>query len=737
MRRKLLCAAVAVLLGIVFAYFADIRWYFSGLLFLSAAFFLCRREPKRRKFYASLFACFCLGCFLLYSVQFQEENSILNEYMGEEAELTAVVTEVQKLEEEKFRLCCRVQGKKLLCSYYRPLDEHWRLIGCTISFHASVEKPAPAGNPRVFDYCLYLKTKKIYHTAVLDSFRVISRDRTPFYRLQERLVGGREEMIREMELSDDVAGLIKGILFGDTKSLSEETYKAFRQNGTAHVLAVSGLHVGMLYGVYRKAAGKRKSALCPILFLGLLLLYGTATLWSVSVTRAIFLIVIMFFGDILHRRYDMVTALAAVAVFAVLKNPYVIFGASFQMSFLAVLSMAFFTPPLEKHLGAAAAPMLSVQLGLLPYMAYNFNYISVVGILCNIPVVFLVSIIVPLGICGYLLYMATGALLPFFPQAVGGLGYLTVEINRFFQADGFLSFDVVSPPLWLLAAVYAAAFFCTSEHFLIYFGRRDTAALALPVLLIIAIVLGGYSAGRSPFDRADLVFIDVGQGDSLHVKGFGGQNLLIDGGGNIRYNVGEKVLKPYLLKNGVGRIDLAAATHLHTDHFLGLEQLQQCFPVEVMLTEGKAGQRINLGVGQRIDILWPETREPNTEDENLNSLIFKVYSGGTTVLVTGDITEDGEKMLLKKYRGTDVLKADVLKVAHHGSPYSTCDDFLKAVEPSVAVISVGSNNYGHPDEKLIEKMRNYGIMVYRTDLDGAVGIISKKGRISVCTEKRQ
>ena len=136
------------------------------------------------------------------------------------------------------------------------------------------------------------------------------------------------------------------------------------------------------------------------------------------------------------------------------------------------------------------------------------------------------------------------------------------------------------------------------------------------------------------------------------------------------------------------------------------------------------------------EILWPDRLDPNTEDENVNSLIFKVHWYGVTVLVTGDISSEGEAMLLEKYRGTDALRCDVLKVAHHGSAYSTSDAFLAAVQPKIAVIGVGRNNYGHPSEKVIEKLQKNGILIFRTDLDGAVGIRSKDGKITVCTEKR-
>ena len=228
----------------------------------------------------------------------------------------------------------------------------------------------------------------------------------------------------------------------------------------------------------------------------------------------------------------------------------------------------------------------------------------------------------------------------------------------------------------------------------------------------------------------------MGQGDCIHLKCDDGKNLLFDGGGNINYNIGEKTLKPYLLKNGIGQVQLAAATHLHTDHYLGLTQLAECFDVKKVLTKGRAGQRIMLGDAQWIDILWPQQQDPNIDDENLNSLIFKIQDHGVSVLITGDITEEGEKALVEKYKGTDTLKSDILKVAHHGSPYSTSDLFLDAVKPSVAVISVGKNNYGHPSNVVIEKLRKKGIMVFRTDQSGAVGIINRKGKISVCTKNQ-
>lgn len=183
-----------------------------------------------------------------------------------------------------------------------------------------------------------------------------------------------------LQLPQSSEALVRGVLFGDTAQLDEEVYDAFRQNGTAHVLAVSGLHIGILYGLFQKLQERRRSRLLLVLFLLSLAVYGTAACWSVSVRRAVLLIVLAQAGQMTERRCDLLTALSAAALAVMAVNPFVIFGASFQMSFLAVASMAFFTPALERVCGRGPAAVLAVQLGLMPYMAYTFNYISFSGL---------------------------------------------------------------------------------------------------------------------------------------------------------------------------------------------------------------------------------------------------------------------------------------------------------------------------------------------------------------------
>ncbi|HML38878.1 MAG TPA: MBL fold metallo-hydrolase [Bacillota bacterium] len=285
--------------------------------------------------------------------------------------------------------------------------------------------------------------------------------------------------------------------------------------------------------------------------------------------------------------------------------------------------------------------------------------------------------------------------------------------------------------------------------------------------LILVLSLGASAAADTDYSDANLVFVDVGQGDCLHIRTPGGKNILIDGGGSVNYDVGKKVLLPYLLKNGVKSVDLAIATHLHTDHYQGIVGLARNMEVkklgtyagnvlreqelveETGLEKGdvlylSAGDRIPVEKDIWIDVLYPEKKTEeeyqallsDEADENRSCLFMKVYYKGITVLMTGDIGMEGEEEIMALYRDNpEILDVDILKVGHHGSRYSTGDLFLQEVNPEIAVFQVGKNNFGHPHPTTIEKCSKKGIIIYRNDLNGAIlftcdeNLWSKEGKI--------
>ena len=264
------------------------------------------------------------------------------------------------------------------------------------------------------------------------------------------------------------------------------------------------------------------------------------------------------------------------------------------------------------------------------------------------------------------------------------------------------------------------------------------------------------------FSGPGVTFVDVGQGDCIHIRTPEGRNYMIDGGGSIRYDVGKKTLKPYLLKNGVTKLDAAFATHLHEDHFGGLRSLAQEGLIEKIgvyegnrLLEDKLeqetdaelfylykGQRVVLGEGIFLDILAPERKNSREyellarkqDDENAGSLIMKLTFLDMTVLITGDIDQEGEELLMKSCT-REQLQCDVLKVAHHGSKYSSSEAFLDVASPEIAVFQVGRNSFGHPAPSVIENCRQKGIMVYRNDTSGAIRTGKNKDGSSILVQR--
>jgi competence protein ComEC len=249
----------------------------------------------------------------------------------------------------------------------------------------------------------------------------------------------------------------------------------------------------------------------------------------------------------------------------------------------------------------------------------------------------------------------------------------------------------------------------------------------------------------------EITVLDVGQGDSIFAAFPDGRTMLIDGGGqagaenfggcHTGIDVGEQVVSPYLWSRGIKRIDVIALTHAHHDHIDGLHAVLDNFavgqlwlgrdeataPFEALLEEAKrdgasvvrevAGTSMNLG-GVSGRVLWPQDASPVATANNNNSLVLRLTDGSRNFMLSGDIEKKVEGALVSE---NAPLRADFLKVPHHGSKTSSTEPFLEAVQPKFAVISVGeSNSFGHPSPEVIERYNSLGIHAYRTDRDGAV-----------------
>ena len=262
-------------------------------------------------------------------------------------------------------------------------------------------------------------------------------------------------------------------------------------------------------------------------------------------------------------------------------------------------------------------------------------------------------------------------------------------------------------------------------------------------------------------EKLNIYFIDVGQGDSTFIVTPKNKTILIDGGGSSsnEYDVGESTLLPYILDRGYKKIDYIFISHFDQDHVGGILTILQELKVgkviiskqgedsenyqkflklvkekKIKVVIVEKGDRIKIENNLYVDILWPDNTLIKENILNNNSIVMKMYYNDFSILLTGDIEEIAEKKILETYRGKEKnLKADVLKVAHHGSKTSTIEGIVDVIKPKISLIGVGKkNNFGHPNEIILNRLKDYGAKIYRTDLDGEVSIeVNKKGKIRI------
>ena len=629
------------------------------------------------------------------------------------------------------------------------------LPGTLVKAAGDLRIPDEAGNPRCFDYRLYLKTKGIVYTLNAKSLRETGKSEHVMDAFHRKLQNLKGKFLEEFQGSEESKEFLKGILFGDKSGIDEETYQEFAENGTAHILAVSGLHVGFLIALLTALARNRKYWKVTVAISALLFLYGELTEWNPSTLRAAIIAVLSMCGMYLRKPFDLTTGTAAAAMIVLLFRPYQLFHTGFLMSYLAIAGMAFLTKPLSHFLGQRMAPAVALQCMMVPFQIHSFNRFNPLSMVINLPVIFLASVAVPFGMILFLLNLVIpiGGIPA---QSLEILTSLIIRLNRILYMKGNCSSLQESGSSGGLICFYLILMFVNSELFQVLVIRREwtdvsriLGGFVLPALLLVAGL-------RNPLAGDGVIFLDVGQGDGIHLQ-TEGKNLLVDGGGNSQYEVGKKVLQPYFLKNGVTKIDGALCTHLHMDHFKGVQELAERFPVQRFYVPSvyrglsetpsqarflKGGDVLKVSDEMSIKVLWPiedsggtsdgTESEKDSADENRLNGVYRIDYRGTRILVTGDLLEEGEEDMLQYYRGTEELRCDVLKVAHHGSHSSSSDAFLNAVQPSVAVIQVGARNlYGHPHKETLEKLKKRGIPVYRNDRDGAIGLRVRNRRIRI------
>lgn len=720
-------------------------------------------------------AVFFLAGFLLFTVRYMSYNSALS-YIHDKNYVRGKVISVS-VKEDKLRLIIKneeIGPEKVLVtmdeSAAERLSEEYGYSGAVIEARGKYSSLPPADDPGCFDYGLYMKSRGVNISFRAYIIEFTDEDVSPVTKVKRYLYRCREAFIGRF--SSDKQGFIRGVIFGDKSEIDEEVLEEFNNNSTGHILAVSGLHMGFLYGLLRFLTARRRTLSVSILIISVVLLYGEMTDWSPATVRACIVMTVSLFSAHIRRCSDLLTSISLAAFLILTYQPYQLFSSGFQLSFLALCGIAFFTRPISSVTGEALAVMIAVQIGTLPVIAYTYCRINPLSILINIPVIMLASVLVPLCILMLMMEAAAGRVPSAGIDLAELISFSVVKINHLLSFGGSFSINTAGPGIAVTVLVYVFLFGIASEWARVMMLRKDLKAVIKQGIIIIMPLAMLFSCIYDPISDDEIVFVSVGQGDCVHIRAEG-HDVLIDGGGQGEgYNVGKSILMPYLVHGGADAVDIALVTHLHTDHYKGIEELSEEFPVGAIgipvdyreasdeknthayndsssYNNGKKyilnseseihyiapDTKIDVSDDVNIEVIWPVevSDEPlAADDPNEHNTVYMVNYKGKKIMVTGDLLEADEQDMVEYYQGTDTLKCDILKVAHHGSKSSSSEAFLDAANPDIAVIQCGLNNfYGHPHKQTLGRLQERGIKVFRTDQSGAVGIDIHRSRIAI------
>jgi len=543
-------------------------------------------------------------------------------------------------------------------------------------------------------------------------------------------------------LEADTAGLVEGMVLGDYRRLKAQDLADLRSSGLIHLCAASGLHLGILV-VFIIWLGKK--LLLPrrwllIVQVPLIVTYALAVGLTVPVQRAAVVALMASAAYFLAGDFDFLAALGIAAFYLVIRDTTAATHTSFQLSFAAALGVALLHKPLCRMMGGRGsrpvqllAATIAAQLAVAPLLFHHFGEVSLLATLGNLLVLPLVPLVMALSMISTLMGLLHLPLADLPLKAAAPAASWILAVARTLSAPGWSTLCLAPfPAAWMVLyyPVLAAAFL----------GRGGWKKLAKTVILVMiaAALLAGGALPALPLGRDTgmrVTFIDVGQGDAVLVQAPSGAAVLVDGGED------ERVLAEDLRSRGVRYLDAVVMSHPEKDHVGGLDGAMDVCEVGMLVHPGTEGGRAaeelfgraaeegvrmeimrrgqSLSIGElELEALAPTSEVCGELPTNDSSLVLRVEGPGLSLLLTGDVEEAGEALLL---RNPSEIRCDILKVPHHGGFCEENEEFFEIIDPELAVICVGNDNsYGHPSRSTIAALERLGCGVYRTDNCGDI-----------------
>lgn len=649
--------------------------------------------------------------------------------------------------------------------------------GMCVRLEGTLTLPEIPGNPGQFNRRIYESGKKI--DFYLEDASFVQSKGEPS---GMAAIAGmwRAELKNRCEClyPSEEAGILEAMLFGEKSALTVETKGFYQAAGISHVLAISGLHISLLAmafaGILRRLG--IPMPVWALLSLSALCGYGVLIGQPTTAVRAILMFGVLQGGRLLGRSYDLLSALAFAGILMLLDNPDLVNDGGCRLSFCAVLGVGWYVSEKKKifravfrknkrdnrekkkRVGSVMEKLLTgwyLWMFTLPVMLDTFYQVSAAGIFWNLIAIPLLPLLIASGGFGVIL----AGWNVFLGSLAGSPAYVLLQLYHWMgKVSERLPVGMWTPgqpSLLRIAGYYLVILFVVlAEKQIVKKEIRWkkgkiclTAELCSMVFLLLLMA--------HPWkQREQITFLDVGQGDASLIQS-GGQALLLDGGSTSQKKVGTYVILPYLKQQGITCLEAVVLTHTDQDHINGamevleegkkgwfsvkhllypcwMEETEQGKELKKLAKEAgtlctgiRAGDQLQLG-NAKAEVLYPKETE-TVVGPNAGSLVLLWHWGQTRALFTGDLPEDKELELVK-----NLPRCEILKAGHHGSATSTCEDFLKQICPSVAVISCARiNRYGHPSPDTVERLRKAGCEICYTMKSGAVTIKQKRKKVVV------
>ncbi len=668
--------------------------------------------------------------------------------------------------------------------------------GDILLIKTKLKSPRGYHNPGGYDFGEALSRDNIFAVGWVKEENIIRVGFGGNYLLR-KIYEGRDNIRRSTEnsLSSESSAILQSMVIGEDKGLTDEIRDSFMASGTTHILSISGSHLGLLafliYNIVRLSILRLPSGfllrltlyaspskIAALSTMPPVILYTIIAGGQVATIRSLIMILVYLIAILIEREERILNSLAFAAIIILFLNPQALFDISFQLSYGSILSIGYIldwwkerkkypgmelvpeekglVPRLKKRSIQYLLVAVAATLGTAPIVAYHFNQFSWVGLFSNIIVIpFAGAVIVPLGLFSGFLTIVTGSSTLPMVSLIDKAVLVFYSLVRAFSKIPYAEIHLPSPSLIIIALYYLFIYTLLElrRNRLIKIAGIITASLI--VLFTVPIVSNSHKDIK-------VTFIDVGQGDSSLIELPDGKRMLIDGGGTFdkRFDIGKRILAPYLWDKGIKRIDHIVISHPASDHIGGFTYIINKFKIGEVWFNGDPAiegyqeflrvieeKGIPVTVVKRGDAIlkdeyniyvlhpYPEfysgTSGGKSSGQNNRSIVLKLAYKNRSFLFPGDIEKEAEDNLI--HLG-EWLKAGIIKVPHHGSKTSSTEEFLSLVQPEVAVVSSGKDNiFNHPNPDVMERYARSGTRIYRTDMDGAVIIESDGENLKIET----